>query len=54
MTIESRALSERSFISLDREPSENINGLDEILAGHNKTMFLLEKRNKALEELLEL
>lgn len=51
MNLESRALSERSFVSLDGESFENF---DEVASGHSKTMFLLEKRCKALENMLEL
>ena len=51
MMMESRALSERSFVTLDGEHEDNF---DEIASGHNKTMFLLEKRSKSLEGMLEL
>jgi hypothetical protein len=51
MDIESRALSERSFIVLDEGGNSDF---QEISTGHNKIIFLLEKRAKALENLAEL
>ena len=57
MTMESRALSDRSFISLDGnhlDHDDYKDNFEEIIAGHNKTMFLLEKRSKSLEGMLEL
>lgn len=51
MTIESRALSERSVATIHSQIPVN---LDELLSMHSKTMTLLQKRLKITEDLAEL
>ena len=51
MTVESRALSERSVATIHSQVPEK---LDELLGLHSRTMTLLQKRLKTTEELAEL